>query len=450
MPLYIMALGLIAILFISYLICNKDLMSPSFLLCIGYFISCLSAIYNIQMWGYDVGLYTIFIYFLGIFSYIAGEIFIKRIQIPKTRQLNNNTTAVFNEIRVGTVKYIFCVLVCVVILVLTYQEVVRIANINFADWGNLTYNYKTNVVNSDLEDANLSSMVVQLNKVTKGFAFVFMFIFINNMFALSGSSLRRKMSAIKYLVPPVIYILQCTVKGGRFTSVALIIGGVFLFYFLWRLKVGWSKVIKFKFIFTIILLIIGVFAVFWFSRELVGRMSTDTSALGYITRYLGGGPALFDMYLNDSVYLQDGVHETFAGLFQSFDKLGIVEVTVRVSHEFRYAPTGIIIGNAYSALRNYYHDFGILGVIILNFLLSVIFSGVYYRMKYRITSSSTNRFTMIFYSSMIYIIIFQFVTDYFFARLSVGFFVEILVMYACYYFVLNIHMKNYKIKLAKG
>lgn len=450
MTLYIMALGLFAILFISYTIFKKDIMSPSFLLCIGYFISCLSAIYNIQSWNVEVGLYTDFIYFLGILSFIAGEIFVERISSRNVKRLECRQAAVFSEIKIGSIKYLFCVLVCVIILILTYREVVRIANLNFADWGNLLYNYKRNVIDSGLDDSNMSNMVVQLNKVTKGFAFVFLFIFINNMFALKDSTIRRKISNAKYLVPPVIYILQCTVKGGRFNSVALIIGAVFLFYFLWRLKVGWSKEIKFKYILNVILVIIGVFAIFWLSRELVGRMSSDTSAIGYLTRYLGGGPALFDKYLNDPIYLHDGVHETFAGLLQSFDKLGFIDVTVRTSHEFRTASTGIIIGNAYSALRNYYHDFGIFGVMIMNFLLSVIFSGVYYRMKNTITSPNKNRFTMILYSSMIYIVIFQFFTDYLFSHISIGFFTEIFVLFACYYFVLKIKMGNLKIKIIKG
>lgn len=44
-------------------------------------------------------------------------------------------------------------------------------------------------MNADLEGAGLSSFVQQINKITKGFAYAFLFVFVNNIFA---QKLRRK------------------------------------------------------------------------------------------------------------------------------------------------------------------------------------------------------------------------------------------------------------------
>jgi hypothetical protein len=104
-------------------------------------------------------------------------------------------------------------------------------------------------------------------------------------------------------------------KGGRFPVVAFIIGAFFLYYYFWRRTKGWGKVIPVKYIVRIVMIIAGVIAAFWFSKELVGRLSKDNDLMGYVTRYFGGGPVLFELYLKDSSMLNViGVVELF---FQS-------------------------------------------------------------------------------------------------------------------------------------
>lgn len=44
--------------------------------------------------------------------------------------------------------------------------------------------------------------------------------------------------------------------------------------------------------------------------------------MGYVTRYFGGGPVLFELYLKDSSMLHDAPNETFAGLISSLNKFG--------------------------------------------------------------------------------------------------------------------------------
>ena len=203
------------------------------------------------------------------------------------------------------------------------------------------------------------------------------------------------------LIPGVLFSAQCILKGGRFPVVAFIIGAFFLYYYFWRRTKGWGKVIPVKYIVRIVMIIAGVIAAFWFSKELVGRLSKDNDLMGYVTRYFGGGPVLFELYLKDSSMLHDAPNETFAGLISSLNKFGF-NLTGRAYHEFR-AASGITIGNAYSALRNYYHDYSIFGVILFN-----------------------------------YILFFQFFTDYFFARLSVGLFIEVIFLRICFWFVMRL------------
>lgn len=120
----------------------------------------------------------------------------------------------------------------------------------------------------------------------------------------------------------------------------------------------------------------------------------------------------------------------------SLNKFGF-NLTGRAYHEFR-AASGITIGNAYSALRNYYHDYSIFGVILFNYILTFVFSIKYYDLKYCSDITYKKAFSLTLYASFIYTVFFQFFTDYFFARLSVGLFIEVIVLRICFWFVMRL------------
>lgn len=436
MVLIIMIVVTFLLMLMSYYLFNKDIMSPSFLITAGYLLSLVSTLYNINVWDVSIGLHTFLIYEIGIISFVLGENFVKLINSKLSKQTNNDKPLKIGYISIEKWKYFIVFVVCIGILILTYREVVRIANLDFNSWGNIAYNFKTNVINSDLEGASISSLVQQANKITKGFAFVFLYIFVNNVFSVK--TIKEKRWNYLNLIPGVMFGVQCVIRGGRFQVVAYIIGAVFLYYFFWRKTKGWNKIIPIKYIIRIVLVILIVILSFWLLREKVGRLSKDNDVMGYVTRYFGGGPALFELYLDDINIIHDDSNETFAGLITSANKLGF-NFVARLSHEYRMSG-GIIIGNAYSALRNYYHDYGFLGVILIDFILAIIFSKKYYQLKSCSSVTYNKVFDVILYTSFIYAIFFQFFTDYFFARLSIGLFIEILIMRLCYWFITRLRI----------
>ena len=431
MTLMLMAFITFLIFLVAYNTLGKDVMSPTFLLVAGYLLSFVSTLYNIKDWKVSIGFLTMTVFLLGMLSFFVGEYVVKR----RTATARSQSMPIEIEyIDIDKWKYVVVVVSCTVILVLTYREVVRIANLNFASWGNLAYNFKANSMNADLEGAGLSSFVQQINKITKGFAYAFLFVFVNNIFAQKTKT--ERIANFANLIPGVLFSAQCILKGGRFPVVAFIIGAFFLYYYFWRRTKGWGKVIPVKYIVRIVLIIAGVIAAFWFSKELVGRLSKDNDLMGYVTRYFGGGPVLFELYLKDSSMLHDAPNETFAGLISSLNKFGF-NLTGRAYHEFR-AASGITIGNAYSALRNYYHDYSIFGVILFNYILAFVFSIKYYDLKYCSDITYKKAFSLTLYASFIYTVFFQFFTDYFFARLSVGLFIEVIVLRICFWFVMRL------------
>ena len=93
----------------------------------------------------------------------------------------------------------------------------------------------------------------------------------------------------------------------------------------------------------------------------------------------------------------------------SYTHLDVYKRQGRAYHEFR-AASGITIGNAYSALRNYYHDYSIFGVILFNYILTFVFSIKYYDLKYCSDITYKKAFSLTLYASFIYTVFFQFFT----------------------------------------
>lgn len=439
--IFILIIFAFLMMIFSYYIFNKDLMSPSFLVCGGFLLSFLSTAYNVKEWGIDIGINTVVVFVIGMVMFLIGECCIKRLKF-KTITESNRLVKPYQPtyIKVGNIKLLLCIAVCAFGLIMTYREVVRIANLNYADWGNLTYNYKTNVVNADLANSQVSSLVLRAQSLTKCVAFVYIFVFVNNLEALRNQSFLKQLTNFRFLIPAILYSAMCIIRGGRFDTIAIILTIVFLLYYYWRLRVGWNKKINIKYIIRVFIIFVAVLVIFWLSKELVGRRSMDTSIMGYITRYVGGSAANFDLYLKDSFTQGNGKYETFAGLLKNLEILGI-KIDVTSSHEFRAGSTGFVIGNAYSAIRNYYHDFGIVGVGVMSFLFSALFNFLYYKLKSYQSLTKRKMFLLIWYSSMLYCIVFFFFADYFFPRISIGWVIEMLFLWLTYYYVLLLKIK---------
>lgn len=418
------------LIIISYVFFRNDIFSPSFLFFLGYFISALFAFYSTAIWDMSITLQQIMILCLGWIGFFIAEFLINFFDNKQSIKMKNEDRVPLSIIKVQPVKIFIVVSIDLLITVVLYKNIASIAAIGNATDANLIASFKENSL-----DNSLSSATVQLLKITKGMAFVFLFVFVNNMVADSSKLRIRLKKNLILLIPCVFYCIHCFLKGGRFTVIAFIIGALFLYFLFIEYKSNWKYKIKLKTIIKLIVLSVVVMYVFWAIKELVGRTSQDT-VIDYLARYLGGSYELLSLYLKNS---PDKGFETFGYMVQSINKLFGSNIPYTTYHEFRFSSSGILIGNVYTGMRNYYNDCGYIGVFVFSFLLSLIFN-----LMYKILKTSRNIykhvFLLIFYSSVIYTVFFHFFVEYFFARISVGYIVELIIMYICYRFVMRVRL----------
>ena len=293
---------------------------------------------------------------------------------------------------------------------------VRIAYSDFKSWGNIVYNYKINKVNYAM-----SGLGKWAGKITKACAYVYLFVFANNMTNTEKFKLKNITRNFMYLLPGLFYCVQQLMLGARIGVIGFMISVVF--------SVGICQWIKYKKLYkiNIVSLIKGfVIAVvvcisFFKIKELVGRQQESLGVVDYVATYLGGSFDLFSQYVREGRESFKG-YESFSGIIDNLQSyFGMLKhITIVTSHEFRNAATGVTIGNTYTGFRNYYNDYGIFGVCLLSNLLALIFSGVYGKIKRLNNLKRKDMVIIIIYATQIFCMPFHFFTDYFFPRISLN------------------------------
>jgi len=430
--MYLIIVILTVLIVLSYYAFKQDLFSVSFLLYVGYFMSAIAATYNALVWGMDISYRLVFILCLGWGGFFFAELFEKYFVGKRKFSLGNFTEErELHQINVQKVKVLIIIGINMIITFMLFREVSKIAGSSAGVVGNMITNYKANA-----SEKPIGALVTQLVKFTKGTAFILLFVFINNLISAKKVSKKLILKNLILLIPGFIYCIQCILKGGRFDAIAFVIGAIFIYYFLMQYKHNWKYKIKIKTLLKIVLLLIALVYAFWFFREFVGRTS-DAGLVEYITGYIGGSYELFDLYLEKS---PAKAVETFGYMVRSINKIIGTNIPAITYHEFGKSHTGILIGNTYTGMRNYYNDFGYIGVFLMSFVFSWIYNVLYCRLT-RTRNIYKHTFLFIFYTTIIYAVVYHFFSEYFFARLSIGYFIEVLVMYICYLFIFKTKIK---------
>lgn len=432
---------ILVLLYISFFINNQDLFSPSVLMCLGFVLATASAMMNIDEWKINLHIKTVLVIIIGMISFILGELLIN----SKNKNYYMKNSFVENKlIYIDNYKIILFIIFDIVVIYLYYKEVVRIASLGHSYWqskGLMAAFKMQSTYSTDVESA-INSVVIQLSKLTTTSSYVFLFILINNLMNDIRKTKIKIKSNFKLLIPIFLYIGLQMIKGVRITLITMFVSTFFLINYFWHRKLGWNKKISYKFIKTGVISFAAFLVIFFITKEIVGRVSSD-NFLDYITKYTGGSIQLLDTFLKDTTIKKDKVFlsETLTGFLISFNKMGIYDTTILKQLEFRGTDTGIYLGNVYTAFRRYYSDLGWLGLFIFPFILSCFMTRMYNLVKLKYKLSNKAIFRTIFYSYILYVIPTMAMEDFFYVNLSIGFIIEIIILYICIWFLLKCKIK---------
>lgn len=383
MLIYILLLCFILMLIGSYFLFKKEIMHPVIIFIAMYTFSVLCAVCNIDNWGIEMSKMTFIILLLGAVEFVLVSYITQKIYMKKTKY--KEIKPKMKKIEVPKLIIYAIIIYSIIVICLQLLIVLDIASRygEFTGLSDALTIYKDHTSYS--KDVDLPSYLTIMQCGVIAGAFSITLIFINNLLVEKDNKLKYIRNNICYLLPAILFVISYLVQSNRGMIIDFVVSMLTIGILLWTQKYAWKKHIKIKTIITIgIIGIIGLI-VFYYSATLIGRINTK-GMFDYITYYCGGSIECFNQYVkNEKQIKMVRGEETFYSLILNLDSLGLTDYNLgerESGHlEFIYYEDEMV-GNIYTAYRRWMNDFGILGIIVFQGIMSAFFTILYCKIKY--------------------------------------------------------------------
>ncbi len=423
MNVCVLIIILFFVLFVAYILFDRDLMAPPCIFCIAFIISGINLFMNIKYWAVDFKFITIAVVSIGVCSFIFGSYIGKRISltsahsnIVENRYLNYN----------GFLANIWILFELVVMFFVMRYLVSRTGA------GNL-FDAITIFRNASFTDEVISFpfLLNQCYFVCRMSGYVWAYIGVNNYFCKGH---------IDWKIV-ICYLLSMTMpffSGERGSIIELLLGTAALVVVFNSYKVGERKRIKFKYV--VLVIIAGALAVYAFTwvGTLIGR--EVLSAGETISMYLGAPLLNLNTWLQlDYTTENFWDHRTLAGVIDLIR--GFFDDSLRSGNSgFIYRKAnGHMVGNVYTTFGTFYYDLKIWGVIIFSALMGAISERIYVVCKKRKKDSHISYIAFCYFYPLIFL---SFFSNRFFVVFD-----ELLIKSIIVWFVLILLFIKVKIKI---
>lgn len=413
----------IILLFVSFILFDRDYMSPSFIFCAVYIISIGSAIINYNKWGLkDYSIEAFSILLGGAVLFIIIGLIVKKIvfnESPDNYQDVINSTRINENIFIS----IFLIIINVIILILTVRQVKLIGG--GGSWGEMMETFRSTTSYTLDPIMNIPGYLQQLQKIPIACAYIYLFILIYNV---TNGYVKTK-DWLFAVINVIIFVMLSIVLSNRLNILG-IVGAIILYYF--ALHQGNNVTNGLKVLSRLLLIFLGLMIVFYLIRLVVGRLnSANTNFVDYITFYIGGPVKLFDLFLKDPIHdFSIWGKETFVSLIGTARDLG-ANIPIYLMHKEFRTFNGVELGNVYSAYRNWFADFGLPGTFILQAIFSLFYNFYYYKLQK--IGINQHKISFIIYAYLSNALFLHPIEDWFFNMcLSVGTLIYIVIFVILY------------------
>lgn len=421
--LLLLLITLVAFVNIFYTRLGKDILSPPLVMATMFLGGTVITTLNVFEWKIDFQLLTYVIVALGIAVFAVPSFYFSQ-KYEKT-ELRISKQRLFKVSRLKMVIVIAIVVIIMGIYIFSIYQLM--ARVNYP-----SKNFQYFIKNVDRlgKGHTLNPIVLTLVKVIDGFAYVCLYMFINNVIIYES----KRQADLLLIVPVVLFSAKALLSGGRLDILKIAIAALITTYILHKRKVGWHVNISPMYlkIFTIAVPV-GVLG-FYYSVSFAGRTLSRT-IFQTVATYFGGPVQHLNQYVmapieSSGIFAQEtllSLMNTISSLTKAFPK------TPSVALEYRQL--SVTKGNIYTFFRRPLHDFGFFGMLIFTLLVGILFAYIYYRfLKYSVNSVKNDLIT-IFYGYIAYWVFLASFEQYSFSIISVFTFANLIVMFFCAIFM---------------
>ena len=182
--LYVLLLGMLSLFFFSYLLSDRDILSPSTMMTIMFSISSLFAILNIRNWNIDYNVNAGLITITGVFVFIVSEMIMKNFFIRSRKQIIDHKLSYETKFVGYSVRHwkLYLLIIINTLIIIWYFLQIR----SLVGGGNISamfQEYRRIGVNQ-LEGRDVDSvggMITHLLKIVEGSGYVASYLLISNV-----------------------------------------------------------------------------------------------------------------------------------------------------------------------------------------------------------------------------------------------------------------------------
>lgn len=433
----IILVSLILIFYFVYVKFSNDILSPSMIYIISMFFCTICSVMGLFSWNNvrDLKPLSIIIILFSVISFILGELCVRKLTNENNKRLRYK--------KVGNIewwKIIFQILFILITLILLYKEVKRIAIIaGYKDGGlgtmigyfrSLSNLYTTELIENK---TGVNVIVSQMRKICEVMCFVNIYFIIKNLFDKNIKNTRN----LGYLLIILLSFFLSILTGGRMQCLIYVVAGLFILLMLLLSKYDVKALVKNyykQFIIFVVVVIVGFYSLL----PLSGRKN-NVNIVSYISFYFGTSIPSLDIYLDNPKSSEYFGEETLRGVQTILYKFGLSDKIQPISKEwleFKINEEQSMYSNIFTSGKRYYHDFGLVGVIVCQFIFGFVFSLIYLKLK-----NSSDVILLIFYSMYVYMVIDQVRDDLFYSNfIHLNSLLYFLILYVGYNILINFNI----------
>lgn len=421
--IFALFITLTIILIICFILFNRDLCAPAFLLTIGFWFSSLWAWLYQDNWN---GFENRKLYILvagGVFAFcIACFItnLFDRITLPKSKNITLQPIIIpLYKLKLYLLIEIGMFLLIMVVLFMNTNS----RNIITA----IGEYYVANKYNRLVYESSIVKIIQYFNIAG---VYIIEYVILNNIIC------KTKNSNITYIIVifgSIISVLQ----GTRNNLFMLIISGIIMYYILKGVNNGWKPNITLKTFLQMITTVFILILFFKISIIFTGRNSDEYTFLEIISTYIGSPLKNLELFINENFYVNNLFGEQT--LLQTYKKIyeftGNINYNVTSLYKYRWMGS-IGLGNVYTILMPLYNDFGLYGSWILMALIGFISQKQYDHVR-AIRKINVISKQILIYSYVSFAIIFSFFSNKYFEMIvSTAFIyifigIEVIIRFIC-------------------
>lgn len=361
------------------------ILSPDNIVLLMFMLSCFVACVDIGQWG-DISVGTYFVVTIALLSLVIGSSF----------GLHRNISSV-SDFRIESldIPKIWNISVIVFMIIITYfQYVDMLILVGKSGLGIMALSLMARE-SIYAEDFSIDHpfYVWQGLYISKAFVYIFIFVICYQKIIL-----KKKVSLLKY-IPILIYIIQIILSTGRSDFIYLIYSVLIVSYILMTFKIGSGKKIETRFIKYMLLSLVVFLCVFLSLSNARNEGHADFSKT--ISTYVGSSIPAYNMYLENNGYNSTAtnfgeqtliLYYSIGNAFKFTDVKGVDTLPpVTISGE---------VTNIYTALYRYTHDYGVIFMFIIVFIIGFLYSKFFYRVI-----NKRNYVSIVLYSFLSYPIV---------------------------------------------